>query len=537
MPVRVHRPDQFSDRQRRLSAHASDRRRVEHPRDPRSGRCSVALPRRRDIRCAIAGSSGADYSGSRAARRTHLDIRGVGRVTATGRGDRMRTLLRPLLRVMLRIFFRRIEITGAERVPSEGPVIFVLNHPNGLIDPAFLLCLAPRRVSFLAKAPLFRMPIIGAICRAFEAIPVHRRQDTGSDPSKNAETFEAARALLLRGGTIAVFPEGGSHSGPKLRPLKTGTARIARGAAATLPADLILRIVPVGLYYRAKQTFRSVALLHFGNPFPVERIPLPSGAEPPAEPVRELTARLEAALRGVTLEAEEVNAHALIARAQHIFSAADEVPERPPSLAEEFELRRRLLAGYEVARRHWPERAARLQARLARYEASLAAAGLDAQHLAPKSYAWQRVTAYAFKSLLFLMLGLPAAIAGVVINYPAYRAVGWVATGISKVEDALATVKVLAAALLFPLTWAAILVAVWLWRGPWAAAFVAPVLPLTGYVALHFAERFDRLVGATRALAILLLRRRAFLRLTAERHDIQREIVALGREASGLPSP
>ena len=56
----------------------------------------------------------------------------------------MRTLLRPLLRVMLRIFFRRIEITGAERVPSEGPVIFVLNHPNGLIDPAFLLCLAPR---------------------------------------------------------------------------------------------------------------------------------------------------------------------------------------------------------------------------------------------------------------------------------------------------------------------------------------------------------------------------------------------------------
>ena len=64
----------------------------------------------------------------------------------------MRTLLTPLLRLVLRIFFRRIEVTGAERVPSEGPVIFVLNHPNGLIDPACLLCLAPRRVSFLAKA-------------------------------------------------------------------------------------------------------------------------------------------------------------------------------------------------------------------------------------------------------------------------------------------------------------------------------------------------------------------------------------------------
>ncbi len=449
----------------------------------------------------------------------------------------IRTLLRPLLRLMLRIFFRRIEVSGAEGVPATGPVIFVLNHPNGLIDPAFLLCLAPRRVSFLAKAPLFRMPIIGAICRSFEAIPVHRRQDAGADLTKNAETFETARAVLVKGGTIAVFPEGASHSDAKLRPLKTGTARIALGAAASLPANPALHIVPVGLYYRAKQTFRSVALLHFGNPFPVERIPLPAGAEPPAEPVRELTARLEAALRGVTLEAEEANAYALIARAQHIFSAADEVPERPPSLADEFELRRRFLAGYEVARRHWPERAARLQTRLARYEASLAAAGLDARQLAPKSYAWQRVAAYALKSLLFLMLGLPTAIVGLVINYPAYRAVGWVATGTSRGEDALATVKVLAAALLFPLTWIAILAGVWLWRGPWAAALVAPVLPLTGYVALQFAERVDRLVGATRALTLLLLRRRAFLRLTAERHDIQREIVDLGHEVDAIHSP
>src|SRR6266513_3359883 len=198
----------------------------------------------------------------------------------------MRALLLPLLRVVLRIFFRRIEVSGTDSVPRVGPVIFVLNHPNGLIDPAFLLCLAPRRVAFLAKAPLFRMPLIGAIARAFEAIPVHRRQDAGADLGKNAETFEAARAVLVRGGTIAVFPEGASHSDPKLRPLKTGTARIALGAAAAFPPNLILEIVPVGLYYRAKQTFRSVALLHFGAPFSVERIRLAPGAEPPPEPVR-----------------------------------------------------------------------------------------------------------------------------------------------------------------------------------------------------------------------------------------------------------
>ena len=41
------------------------------------------------------------------------------------------------------------------------PVIFAVNHPNGLIDPLFLLCFAPRAVSFLAKAPLFRIPLVG----------------------------------------------------------------------------------------------------------------------------------------------------------------------------------------------------------------------------------------------------------------------------------------------------------------------------------------------------------------------------------------
>src|SRR5207244_11697818 len=167
----------------------------------------------------------------------------------------MRTLVRAVFGLVLRVFFRRIEVSGSAHVPARGPVMFVLNHPNGLIDPGFLLCLAPRRVSFLAKAPLFRMPVIGIFCRAFEAIPVHPRQDEGSDPSHNRETFETARAVLARGGAIAICPEGKSHSDPKLRPLKTGAARIALGAAAALTGPAPIRIVPAGLYYRAKRTF------------------------------------------------------------------------------------------------------------------------------------------------------------------------------------------------------------------------------------------------------------------------------------------
>lgn len=114
--------------------------------------------------------------------------------------------LRAFFRLVLRLFFRRIEIEGSERVPRQGPVIFVVNHPNALVDPLFLLCFAPRPVSFLAKAPLFRMPVIGAVVRAFGSIPVYRRQDSLSDVAKNRETFEKASALLSREEAWPSFP-------------------------------------------------------------------------------------------------------------------------------------------------------------------------------------------------------------------------------------------------------------------------------------------------------------------------------------------
>src|SRR5688500_12409007 len=110
----------------------------------------------------------------------------------------IRRVIVALLKVALRIYFQRIEVTGLEHVPLNTPVIFVLNHPNALVDPVFLLCLAPRRVSFLAKAPLFHMPVIGYLVKAMDSLPVYRQQDEGSDTRKNQETFIEARKLLAR---------------------------------------------------------------------------------------------------------------------------------------------------------------------------------------------------------------------------------------------------------------------------------------------------------------------------------------------------
>jgi glycerol-3-phosphate O-acyltransferase/dihydroxyacetone phosphate acyltransferase len=427
-----------------------------------------------------------------------------------------------LLRLILRVFFRRIEVAGAERVPASGPVIYVLNHPNALLDPVLILCRSRRPVSFLAKEPIFRMFFVGWIARSIDSLPVYRAQDA-HDPAKNRATFEAARALLARGGTIAIFPEGTTHSDPALRRVKSGAARIALGA----DLDGVM-IVPVGLYYTAKEIFRSSALVFFGKPFEVARTaPGPDG-EPPAGAVRALSERIERALRDVTLNADGHEALALVARAERIFAAG----EADAALAAELERRRLFLDGRARHRERSPERAAALEARIEKLAAGLAEAGLSPEDLAAPARRARATLGHAAAAALLAPAGLPGAVA----HWPAYRLAGALAARVAKDDDTVvSTAKVLAAMLLFPLTWIAVAAAAGLaegWRAGLAALLAAPC---AGYAAILFNEQVEALRGCARALASLLVRRGTVERLAAERRAIREEILALGRELEIAP--
>ena len=439
----------------------------------------------------------------------------------------IRRLIVALLKVALRIYFERIEVTGLERVPLDTPVIFVLNHPNALVDPVFLLCLAPRRVSFLAKAPLFRMPVIGYLVKAMDSLPVYRQQDEGSDTSKNQETFVAARKLLASGGTIGICPEGVSHDEPGLRPIKTGAARIALAAVSTGEVSE-LQIVPAGLYYTCKTTFRSSALLYFGQPLKVEPVRLDEDGSPPREAVRELSNRIEKALREVILDAHHEEALLTTARAERIFSSDSD--DDDDSLKDELRLQQRFIKAYSVLQAHQPERLRKLEVRMLRFEEELKQAGVDAEQLSPPHSTTSVFLTILKRSVLFLLMLGPAAL-GTVAHYPAYRLGGYLAKKFSSdSEDVISTVKIISAMLLFPLTWLVVAVVVYQAFG-WVAAVTAlVVIPLCGYVAVAFFEQLDRSIAGLRVLLYFLVKRRFFVRLLAERKAIKNEIISLGKE-------
>lgn len=422
----------------------------------------------------------------------------------------VRSAITSFLRFALRIFYRRIELRGVENIPSHGAVIFASNHPNGLLDPLFLLCFGGRPVSFLGKAPLFHYFFIGWFVRLFETIPVYRKQDGTS--GSNRETFERARSVLHKGGSIAIFPEGTTHDDPSMRELKSGAARIAIGAAM----DHVV-IVPVGIYYTAKQTFRSSALVVFGEPLPVPSAAIDANGEPPHDEVDRLTSAIDAALDEVTLQADSQAALSLIGQAEDIFTADEDQP-----LAEEFELRRRFIEGYHYLSTNDPARLAKLQSQVQRFESELRRARIDVHELKPHISGGR---------LFRLLILLPLGVIGAIVNYPAYVLIRVLARRFSKGEGAvMATMKFVGALALYPLTYLVVSLVLGMLYGVEAALAALVSLPFIAYIALVVFEDADDVIGDARAIAHRMFRRYGYERLRAHRYAIKEELIAVARE-------
>ncbi len=432
----------------------------------------------------------------------------------------MRALLEGVLRLVLRLYFRTIVVHGLDQLPPGGRLIFVLNHPNGLVDPLFVLLKSGRRVSFLAKAPLFRLPVLGYFLRLTETIPVHRPEDNAGDTARNQETFARARQVLQHGRAIAIFPEGTTHSDPSLKPLRTGAARIALAATADGPVSL----VPTGLTYSNKARFRSRATVQFGVPIvlPVGAAPDPDAPDPIA--VQALTQQLRDALGQVTVQADRAEIIDLLARTTRLLA-----PRSDPDSA--VVLHRRIAEGYARLREEDPTRLARLRHRVERHLGLLDTVGIPPEALNSASYRPQRVALFTAHRIARILLLVPLGVPGFVVHAPAWVMVGRLARRYAKgASEVVSTAQILGGMLLYPLTWIGLGGAVYLWRGSVSAGVTLTLAPLAGYAALRLMEQADSLITATRGYLFFVAGREGFQRLAAAQQALRADLEAVGRE-------
>ncbi|HMS09980.1 MAG TPA: 1-acyl-sn-glycerol-3-phosphate acyltransferase, partial [Pyrinomonadaceae bacterium] len=362
---------------------------------------------------------------------------------------------------------------------------------------------------------------ISFLLKTVEALPVYRRIDPGEDVSKNFDTFEAAHRRLREGGSIALFPEGVSHNSPKLLPIKTGAARIALGAVAAGEGSepITLRIVPVGLYYTNKTTFRSEALLHFGESFDVAPAEPDADGQPSREAVRELTDRIENALREVTLNAENDAELTTAAIAERVFRTTLERDDLRSRLA----FKQKYLGGADA------EGGMRLSEKLDRFAAKLGEAGLEPEHLSLANLTRGFVVRRALLGTWYLLMLSPVAIIGTIIHFPAYQLSKLLSRVITRhgADDIASTVKVLGGIVFMPLTWLIAAGVVYYFFGWEWASLSLPLAFVSGYVALISLESLAELSGWGRAILHFFFDRDAFLRLYVERREIQEELARL----------
>lgn len=422
----------------------------------------------------------------------------------TGRG--VREALVATFRRVMRLYFRDIERLGNAPGPDVRGRVFVANHGNALIDPILVITGAACEISPVAKSTLWSVPGLRWLLDRAGAVPIVRRVDAPDKAAaSNADVFDRIAAHLGGGGNILIFPEGTSHSEPRLAPLRTGAARmlVAAEARTTAPADppaagvragardpVTPTFQAVGLEFDARTDFRSRCLVLWG---PVRKLGDVSGEG--EDRVHAITALMAADLRDLLITGATHEDRLRVARVAELL--ANDAGERSlgawSGIGRQVELAHRTLRSVDAAIvAHVAQRVDAYYAELERLglvDGQVAATGSRTGPVgsppAPAPAApWQRAALAPLAAAGFALYAIP------------YFLPRWIAR--SSDPDAVSTIKLGAALVIYPV-WAAGLVAGSLVLLPpplsLLAAFVAVASP---FAALRWLDAwYQRTTDAT----------------------------------------
>jgi 1-acyl-sn-glycerol-3-phosphate acyltransferase len=168
------------------------------------------------------------------------------------------------------LFFRAVfggyfrwDVYNPERVPLTGPVILASNHAS-YIDPPLVGAGVRRQISFLARDNIFHVPILAAILRSWEVVPVDRDGGTGRGLKQILQRLE-------QGGAIILFPEGTRSRHGELNPARSGIGlTVIKSGAPVVPARVFGTHEAFGPHHRVPRP-RRVAV-KYGKPLMFEAL-------------------------------------------------------------------------------------------------------------------------------------------------------------------------------------------------------------------------------------------------------------------------
>jgi glycerol-3-phosphate O-acyltransferase / dihydroxyacetone phosphate acyltransferase len=438
--------------------------------------------------------------------------------------DRFYRAVRGVARFWLWFLFKAVDARHPERVPDRGPILLCVNHPNNFIDSLVVGAAMRRKVHYLATAAMFRNRLMARFLLACGAIPVYRKQDDPDKMDRNLDTFAACYAAFGRGRLVAIYPEGTTHAEARVQRIKTGAARIALGYESEHPGELTM--IPVGLSFEARKSFRSRVLVAFGEPLQPAAY-LGAYREDPVKAVDALTRDLQWAMEGQVVNVERIDDQRLVHAVEELYRE-----ELAAQVMEARGLARRDVDPVRLSRsiadavRHFkaidPGRIEALWQHIQAYRSLLAQ-----YHIRDDVVRARREKLPARRRLVYswdAVAGLPFFGYGLVVNALPYFVPRWLARRMARKETDYATIRLLATIVALPLFWGLETWLVWRAAGPWWAAGFALSLPISGTIAYRYLIGAGWLRVRLRFAALAATQSAAARRLVTEREEIVAEL-------------
>ena len=160
---------------------------------------------------------------------------------------------------ILSIFFREVEVIGANNVPPHGPCIFTINHANQFVDAVMVLSTCQRNISYLMAEASYNRPVIGHVAYMLGVVPVKRAQDDAKKGSGKLQITPIAEADKTQ-GTLTVKGVDTKFAtelarGDKIRPPKTATAFKVLSVQSDTELTVELGELPENFAFPAEQPF------------------------------------------------------------------------------------------------------------------------------------------------------------------------------------------------------------------------------------------------------------------------------------------
>ena len=177
--------------------------------------------------------------------------------------------LRCYVDFMFKLAYRRVEYRGKENIPQDGAFIYAANHTNTLMDALAVLAIDKPAKVFVARADMFKHPVILKFLTFLKMLPINRIRDGRESLAKNEEINDIVVDVLHDKVPFCIMPEGTHHTKHSIMPLKKGIFRIALQANDRFGNEMPVRIVPVGIEFGHFFRYRSSILVQVGEPINV----------------------------------------------------------------------------------------------------------------------------------------------------------------------------------------------------------------------------------------------------------------------------